>query len=127
MPNSSPVDRRALKREYKESHRPMGVFQVRNTRNDRILVDSSVNLPGIFNRLRTQLRMGSYLKQADLQSDWDQLGEDAFAFEVLEELEPPDGPGYDPSGDLAALLELWLEQLQPYGERGYNRPPKKVM
>lgn len=99
----------------------MGVFQLRNTTNERVLVDSSVNLPGIFNRLRTQLRMGAYLKHKELQSDWNELGEEAFAFEVLEELEPPHAPGFDPSGDLEAMLELWLERLRPYGERGYNR------
>jgi hypothetical protein len=25
------------------------------------------------------------------------------------------------AGDLDALEEAWLEQLQPFGERGYNR------
>lgn len=121
MTTPEKVDRRALKREYKETYRPMGVFQVRNTTNGRLMIDSSVNLPAIFNRLRLQLRTGGYLMHQELQSDWDALGEEAFAFEVLEELEPPDAPGYDPAGDLQALLELWLEQLQPFGERGYNR------
>lgn len=114
--------RRALKRECRDSRRPMGVFQVRNSVNGRILVDSSVDLPAIFNRIRTQLRMRAYLKYPELQADWEALGEEAFAFEVLEELEPPgDAPGYDPGNDLAALLELWLDELRPYGERGYNR------
>lgn len=115
------VDRRALKREYKESYRPMGVFQIRNTVSGRILVASSVNLPAIFNRMRMQLNTGSYLMHRELQADWKEIGEDAFAFEVLEELDPPEAPGIDPSDDLAALLELWIDELQPYGERGYNR------
>ncbi len=46
-------------------------------------------------------------------------------FETLEELTPPEGPGWDPTDDLAALEQLWLEQLEPYGEKGYNRRPKK--
>lgn len=123
MTGTEAQSRRELKREYKGSYRPMGVFQVRNTTDGRLLVDSSVNLPAIFNRLRTQLRMGSYLKNGELQADWNELGPDAFAFEVLEELEPPDAPGYDPTGDLQAMLDLWLEQLLPYDERGYNRRP----
>lgn len=100
----------------------MGVFQVRNTVTGKLLIDSSVNLPAMFNRLRMQLATGAHVKHRDLQSDWNELGENAFAFEVLEELEPPDAPGYDPSADLKAMLELWLEQLEPFGERGYNRP-----
>jgi len=35
-------------------------------------------------------------------------------------------PGTDPQADhrkeLAFLEDLWLERLQPYGERGYNEP-----
>jgi hypothetical protein len=124
MTGGEAQSRRELKREYKESRRPMGVFQVRNTATGRILVDASVNLPAIFNRLRAQLGLGAYLKNRALQADWDELGADAFAFEVLEELEPPDAPGYDPTGDLQAMRELWIEQLQPFGERGYNRSPE---
>lgn len=121
MSGSKVIDRKALKREYKETPRPMGVFQVRNTNSGRVLVDSSVNLPAIFNRLRTQLRMAACLNHAELQKDWSELGEDVFVFEVLEELEPSEAPGYDPTDDLDAMLELWLEELRPYGERGYNR------
>ena len=120
----SNAERKAIKREYKESYRPAGVFQVRNTENGRILVSSSPNLPAIFNRLRMQLDAGMYAYHPELQRDWKTLGADAFAFEVLEELKPPEGPGWDPSDDLAALEALWLEQLQPYDEKGYNRRPK---
>ena len=39
--------------------------------------------------------------------------------------EPPaDQPEWKPDDDLAALEALWLEELSPYGERGYNRPPR---
>jgi hypothetical protein len=121
---SSNAERKAIKREYKESYRPAGVFQVRNTTNGRILVSSSPNLPAIFNRLRMQLDSGMYVLHPDLQSDWRTLGANAFVFEVLEELEPPDAPGWDPREDLEALETLWLEQLQPYDEKGYNRRSK---
>ena len=117
-------DRSTIKREYKESQRPAGVFQIRNTTNDRILVRSSANLPAMFNRLRMQLDTGSYLMHPELQRDWKALGSAAFAFEVLEELTPPEGPGWDPTEDLEALEALWLEQLSPYDEKGYNRRPR---
>ncbi len=99
----------------------MGVFQLRNVKSGRVLVGSSVNLPASFNRLKAQLGMGAYRLSRELQADWNELGSDGFAFEVLEELEPPEAPGADPSRDLEAMLELWLEQLEPYGESGYNR------
>ncbi len=60
----------------------------------------------------------------DLQRDWSELGENAFAFEVLEVLKPPkDDPFFDAKKELKKLEEKWLNQLQPFGERGYNKQP----
>ena len=120
----SAKERKAIAREYKESYRPTGVYRIVNQTNGRMFVGSSVNLPAIFNRLRMQLDAGGYLMHSELQRDWQELGAEAFAFEVLQELEPPEGPGWDPAEDLAALEALWLEELSPYDEKGYNRRPK---
>jgi hypothetical protein len=37
-----------------------------------------------------------------------------------DELNPE--PGQDPRDELDALERPWLDELQPCGERGYNRP-----
>ena len=39
---------------------------------------------------------------------------------MLDELRPAEGAGGDYKEELAFLEELWLEKLEPYGERGYN-------
>jgi hypothetical protein len=44
------MDKRTLKRQYKESEIPAGIYRVVNTKADRSLVGSSVNLPAILNR-----------------------------------------------------------------------------
>src|SRR4051794_17748690 len=117
------MNRKALSRAYKETRRPMGVYQVRNTRDGRVLVGRSVDLPSILNRERTQLQFGGH-RNAELQRDWNVLGPDAFAFEVLDTLAVPDDqPGYDPGDDLRMLEALWLEKLEPFGERGYTLRP----
>ena len=54
------MDKRALKREYKESEIPMGIYRIWNKRNDRSLVGSSLNLPAILNRSRQELRLGGH-------------------------------------------------------------------
>lgn len=113
------MDRKALIRQYKESRRPMGVFRVRNTADGRSLVGTSVNLPAMLNRQRAQLRLGAHPNRA-LQRDWNELGAEAFEFEVLDTLTPSDAPDYDPSGDLRVLEDLWLEKLSPFDDRGYN-------
>jgi hypothetical protein len=117
-------DRKAIAREYKESYRPTGVYRLRNTVNGKVLVGSSVNLPATFNRLRMQLDSGTYPMYPELATDWKTFGAGAFEFEILEELEPPEGPGWDPKDELAVLEALWLEELAPYGDKGYNRRPK---
>lgn len=118
------MDKKALLREYKETPRPMGVYQIRNTVNGKLLIGTSVNLPAILNRHRTALRMGSH-QNRELQKDWAEFGPEAFEFEVLDTLTPPARPDYKPSDDLRALEELWLDKLSPFGERGYNPEPKR--
>lgn len=118
------MDRKALLRGYKESHKPMGVYRVLNRANGKALVGSSLNLPAILNRHQAQLKMGAHQNRA-LQADWQAFGAGAFAFEVLDVLEPPDRPDYDPSDDLRVLEAMWLEKLSPFEERGYNVKPKK--
>lgn len=105
--------------EFKEKEMTAGVYQIRNTRNEKIFIHSSLNLQTM-NGQRFQLKMGSHLNRA-LQEDWNQYGEECFAFEVLELLDRP-AERYDPRDDLKKLAEKWMEKLQPFGERGYHKP-----
>jgi hypothetical protein len=113
------MDKASAKLEYKLSHRPMGVFQIRNVTNDKVYVDSSLNIPGKINRHRFQLNGGSF-KSRSLQKDWNELGEASFEFETLEPVEPRSDSNYDYAADVLVLEDLWLERLEPYGDRGYN-------
>jgi hypothetical protein len=113
------MDRKAIIREYKDTPRPMGVFQIKNKVNGKLLIGSSNNLPAILNRFKAELKMGN-CRNIDLQHEWKQFGADAFEFKELEILEPSDDPNYDHSEDLQLLEELWIEKLNPYGDRGYN-------
>lgn len=117
------IKKKDAKLEYKLSHRPMGVFQIRNTVTDKVLVDSSINVPGKINRHSFQLNAGIHPNSV-LQADWSELGESAFEFEELEPVEPRDEPNYDYEADLIVLEYLWLEKLAPYGDNGYNKPKK---
>jgi hypothetical protein len=115
--------KKELKREYLQNHTPMGIYQIRNTANAKILIGSALNLRGAFNGSKAQLDAGNYSNKS-LQSEWNEFGSDNFTFEILDELAATEGPGYDYRADLASLEELWLERLQPYGERGYNTKKK---
>ncbi|HWI54418.1 MAG TPA: GIY-YIG nuclease family protein [Desulfobacteria bacterium] len=111
--------RAKAKREYKEISRPMGIFQIKNEVTGKIFIGQSVDLDRIFNRHRFQLDGGGH-PNYELQRDWKEYGESNFSYTVLETLKPLDAPSHDYSGELEVLEELWLEKLQPYGEKGYH-------
>ncbi|WP_138495578.1 GIY-YIG nuclease family protein [Paenibacillus pinistramenti] len=117
-----------LASQYTQSFRRMGIYQIRNTDNGKILVCSAMDLDGARNRLlfTQQTNVNS---MSALQQDWNRYGGACFVFEELDELKPEEEFA-DPEarkkykGELEALLELWLEKLQPYEDRGYNRRAK---
>lgn len=112
-----------LKEAYKQKKFPVGVFQIRNTVNNKILVESSVNLDAIWNRHHMQLKFGGHPNE-ELQAEWNQYGADHFVFEILAELKEEDNPQKDPAKEVKLLEQLYIEELQPFGEKGYNRRKK---
>ncbi len=101
----------------------MGVFQIRNTVNEKVFIGSTLNLDGIFNRHEFQLKAGVHQNKS-LQSDWNEFSADKFEFEILEEVFPRENPDYNYESDLEVLENLWLEKYQPFGEKGYNERKK---
>jgi len=108
-----------IKREYKERKKPAGVFQVKNTSNGKILVGSSLNLEGPLNAHKFMLTIGKHRNEA-LQKEWNEFGGDKFMFEILEEVKVKDNPNFNIEDELTLLEQIWIEKLQPFGERGYN-------
>jgi len=115
--------RQDLKREYKERKKPAGVFLVRNTANGKVLLGSSLNLEGSLNKHRFMLTMGSHINTR-LQQDWNTYGPDHFVFEILEVVRVMDEPGFSVEDELTLLEQIWIEVLQPFGEKGYNAAGK---
>jgi group I intron endonuclease len=111
--------RKELNREYLERPKPAGVFQVKNTVNGKVLLGSSLNLNGALNGHRFTLKIGSHRNKA-LQEDWNTYGEENFVFEILEVVQVKDDPNFSLSDELTLLEMIWLEQLDPVGEKGYN-------
>ncbi len=108
-----------LKNKYKLTPPDAGVFKIVNKVNGKNYVGSSINLKGILNRLKTELRFGS-CKIRELQLDWNNFGAEQFSFEIVE---PDKNENAVNDNDLETCEELWLYELKPYGERGYNKEP----
>ncbi len=116
--------KRALKEQYKEMKFKMGVYQLRNTANGKIFVDSGTNVDARWNKHRFQLCNGVH-PNTELQADWNEYGEAAFVNEFLEALKYSDKPDTNYQKEVATLEEMCLEELQPYGDSGYNRRKRK--
>lgn len=110
--------RSELKREYKESAPAMGVFVIRNQRNGRFLVHAARNLKGGMNRLKVEITPGTD-PNVELLADWKAMGPGAFEIRALDELEPKDVPGWDPTEDLEELKAMWVARLTAEGGRSY--------
>lgn len=116
---STMESRKEMKRQFLETPKEAGVFQIKNTVEGKVLLGSSLNLHGPFNKHRFMLSHRMHDNRR-LQADWDRLGPDAFAFDVLEVVEPRDDPGFSLADELTLLEQIWLEKLQPLAPRGYN-------
>lgn len=90
--------RKELKQQYKETERPAGVYQIKNTKNQKAFVDSTMNLKTMNGKLLT-LRLGSHYNRL-LQEEWNQFGEEAFVFEVLETLKKKEDGYFDAKDEL---------------------------
>jgi hypothetical protein len=120
--NTEGKSRAEIRRAYKETPRQAGVFQVKNSKNGKVLLGSSTNLHGPLNKHRFLLSIGRHDNQT-LQAEWNQYGAAAFVFEILDAFEPRDEPGFSVDDELTLLEQIWLERLQPFGDRGYNLGP----
>jgi len=115
--------RQEIKREYKERKKPSGVFQIKNLANGKVLLGSSLNLEGPLNGHKFMLTNGSH-RNAELQRDWNTFGPDKFVFEILEVVKVKDDPNFNLEDELTLIEQIWIDKLQPFGEKGYNKEPR---
>jgi hypothetical protein len=118
MKSISKEERKAYADAYKETKTMMGVAQVKNTSNGKVFIAAYPNLKNKWLTMQSMLDMGQFVN-AGLQRDWNELGKQAFEYSVLEE-KPTDDVA-DSRWECKQMEKRWMEQLQPYGERGYHK------
>ena len=112
--------RKELLSDYKNMKFKIGVFQIRNTVNGKVLIDSSVNLDKIWNRHRTELIFGGH-RNTVLQKEWNEFGEQAFVFEILAEVKQSDEGTEDQfKKEAKELAKMYVQEVRPFDDKGYN-------
>lgn len=112
--------KKEIKDTYKEMKFQIGVFQIRNTINNKIYIESSTDLVAIWKRNKFQLNSGLHLN-IDLQEEWKKFGQENFTFEIISEIKQ-DGtktPAYY-RNEAKQLETMFIEELQPFNDNGYN-------
>jgi hypothetical protein len=112
-----------MKKQYKETPIPMGVFLVHNTKTHEFVIGATRNLNGSLNMYKFVLKMGkpddTLLKNPKMLEDYRAQGVETFEFKVLDTLKPKEEPGWDPGEDLKALEAMWMEELKSKGWAPY--------
>ncbi|MGE7543841.1 GIY-YIG nuclease family protein [Sporosarcina newyorkensis] len=110
--------KKELKQLYKETKIEAGVYQIKNTVNQKLFIGSTPNFKTL-NGVKFSLNTGVYMNKA-LQEEWNTFGKEAFQIDILETLKKKEGPFYNAKEALMELEDKWLGCLQPYDEQGYN-------
>lgn len=97
----------------------IGVFQIRNTVNNRIYIEGSMDLDAIWNRHKFQLNTGAHPND-ELQKDWKEFGEANFSYEILSEIKQDETKAVDYRKEVRQLEKMFIEELQPFDDKGYN-------
>ena len=114
--------RKELIESYKQMDTMMGVYQIKNNVNGRIFISSFANLKNKWLTIKMQLDMGRH-PNSELQQDWNELGEEAFSYSVLENKKQESDMDF--KWELQQMEKAWLDKLEPYNDKGYNKPPKE--
>jgi len=112
--------RRELMEAYKQIKVYMGVYRIKNAANGKVLIGTSSNLKNRWLTLKMQLESNRH-QNSGLQMDWNEYGADNFIYDVVDQKECKDGININ--WELEKMEKEWLEKLQPYDGKGYNRKP----
>jgi hypothetical protein len=108
------MDKSAAKKAYKETKRPMGVYRIKDTRNNTVYIDFATDLSAKINRHKAELRFGSH-QNKKLQEAWNSSGEASLEFEILDMLDHEENSQVSPVEELHVLVEMWIRKLEKAG------------
>jgi len=110
--------KKELKEQAKKEKTYMGAYTITNLQSGKVFLATSRNLKNQWMRLLMELKVGRHPNR-ELQEDFTRLGEDSFAFAILEEEDKDEEA--DVSLALYGMQRDWAAKLDVYSEKGYNK------
>lgn len=111
--------KKELKAAYKQMKTAMGVFQIKNISNNKVLIDCSIDMESKWNRHKMELKLGNH-RNRSFQKDWNEFGENNFVFEVLSELKEDKDINSNYNQELKTLQNMIVEELKITEEQLYT-------
>ncbi|MDD2482579.1 MAG: GIY-YIG nuclease family protein [Lutispora sp.] len=113
--------KKELKELYKQMKPDMGIFTIYSKVNNKCYIQATHDLRGVINGAKVRLRSNMH-PYRELQKAWNELGENNFIIEILENLEyDKDESKTDYKEDLALLHMIWEEKLAKEGKEFYKK------
>ncbi|MFS0784556.1 GIY-YIG nuclease family protein [Bacillus sp. 1P06AnD] len=111
--------KKELKQLYKETKIEAGIYRITNKVNDKVFIGRTRNFKTL-NGVKFMLENGTFTNKA-LQEEWNEYGNEAFEFDILETLNKEKNPDMNEKKALELIEEKWIDKLQPFEEHGYHK------
>ena len=89
-----------------------GIYKITCSADERCYVGQSIDIVARWGKHKRTLRQGKH-RSIFMQRAWDKHGEDTFAIEVLEEVDPPTLLLNDLKTLLTEREQVWMDRLHP--------------
>ncbi|EAC2221027.1 GIY-YIG nuclease family protein [Listeria monocytogenes] len=105
-------NRKELIRAYKEKSPDAGVYRFISTKSGKSLIDNTMDLKGIANKLAFGVKIGAgNMLPPEMVKEAKEYGIDTIQFEILEKVDiKPEMTKEDIKEENDVLLSLWLER-----------------
>ena len=114
------INKKEIKKEYKNQKHPAGLFAVKNKTDNKMFIGISLNLPAKLRGVAFELELGSHAYH-DLANDYKRLGKDNFEIFILDQFEIKEETDRELRNELETLEAMWVEKLKCEGITFYNK------
>ena len=111
--------KKEIRDEFKSIKFRVGIFQITNKKDNRIFLQTTLDIDRAFNSDLFQLKAGMHSNR-QLQNDWNNYGTENFEFKIFDELKINDtDTPTEINHELNELLQLHLTELKSNGQYLY--------